>query len=97
MRRVEFKPGEIKIRVTNPQREDLTIASVAVDDAIVPYSVDGDRTLGRLSSATIVVPYAWVEDDPITVGVTSSTGIETTKEIAAAVETPEPRLQIAPR
>jgi ZIP family zinc transporter len=90
VRRVEFKPGEIKIRVTNPQREDLTIASVAVDDAIVPYSVDGDRTLGRLSSATIVVPYAWVEDDPITVGVTSSTGIETTKEIAAAVETPEP-------
>jgi zinc transporter, ZIP family len=90
VRRVEFKPGEIRIRVTNPQRDDLTIASVAVDDAIVPYSVDGDRTLGRLRSATIVVPYAWVEDEPISVGVTSSTGIETTKEIAAAVETPEP-------
>jgi zinc transporter, ZIP family len=90
VRRVEFKPGEIRIRVTNPQRDDLTIASVAVDDAIVPYSVDGDRTLGRLRSATIVVPYAWVEDEPITVGVTSSTGIETTEEIAAAVETPDP-------
>jgi ZIP family zinc transporter len=90
VRRVEFKPGEIRVRVTNPQRDDLTIASVAVDDAIVPYSVDGDRTLGRLRSATIVVPYAWVEDEPITVGVTSSTGIETTEEIAAAVETPDP-------
>jgi zinc transporter, ZIP family len=90
VRRVEFKPGEIRIRVTNPQRDDLTIASVAVDDAIVRYSVDGDRTLGRLRSATIVVPYAWVEDEPITVGVTSSTGIETTEEIAAAVETPDP-------
>jgi ZIP family zinc transporter len=88
VRRVEFKPGEIRIRVTNPQHQDLTIASVTVDDAIVPYSVDGDSTLGRLRSATIVVPYAWVEDDPISVGVTSSTGIETTKEIAAAVETP---------
>jgi zinc transporter, ZIP family len=90
VRRVEFKQGEIRIRVTNPQRDDLTIASVAVDDAIVPYAVDGDRTLGRLRSATIVVPYAWVEDEPITVGVTSSTGIETTEEIAAAVETPDP-------
>jgi zinc transporter, ZIP family len=90
VRRVEFKPGEIRIRVTNPQREDLTIASVTVDDAIVPFSVDGDRELGRLRSATIVVPYAWVEDDPISVGVTSSTGIETVEQIAAAVETPDP-------
>jgi zinc transporter ZupT len=90
VRRVEFKPGEIRIRVTNPQRDELTIASVAVDNAIVSYSVDGDRTLGRLRSATIIVPYAWVEDEPITVGVTSSTGIETTEEIAAAVETPDP-------
>jgi zinc transporter, ZIP family len=90
VRRVEFKPGEIRIRVTNPQRDDITIAAVTVDDAIVPFSLDGDRTLGRLRSATIVVPYAWVEDDPISVGVTSSSGIQTTEEIAAAVETPEP-------
>jgi ZIP family zinc transporter len=90
IRRVEFKPGEIKIRVTNPQRQDLTIALVTVDDAIVPFSVDGDRTLGRLRSATIVVPHDWVKDEPIAVGITSSTGIETTEEITAAVETPGP-------
>jgi zinc transporter, ZIP family len=90
IRRVEFHPGEIRIKVTNPQRDDLTIATVTVDDAIVPYSVDGDRTLGRLRSAEIVVPYDWVEDEPIAVGVTSSTGIQTTEEIKAAVETPGP-------
>ena len=88
VRRVEFKPGEIKIRVTNPQREDLTIALVTVDDAIVPFTVDGDRTLGHLRSATIAVEHDWVEDEPIAVGVTSSSGIQTTEEIAAAVETP---------
>ena len=71
VRRVEFHPGEIAIRVTNPQREDLTIAAVTVDDAIVPYTVDGPTTLSRLRSATIVVPYAWVEDEPIAVGITS--------------------------
>ena len=92
VRRVVFEPGEIRIRVTNPQRETLTIASVTVDDAIVPFTLDGPQELGRLRSSTIVVSYDWVEDEPITVGVTSSTGIETVEEIPAAVETPEPSL-----
>src|SRR5215210_6035285 len=89
IRRVEFHPGEIRIRVTNPQRDELTIASVTVDDAVVPFDVDGDRTLGRLRTGEIVVQYDWVRDEPISVGVTSSTGIETTKELTAAVRTPE--------
>ena len=93
IRRVEFERGEIRIRVTNPQPEDLTIAAVTVDDAIVPFTVDGSDTLSRLRSATIVVPYDWVEDEPILVGVTSSTGIETTEEIAAAVATPGPSVR----
>lgn len=90
IRRVEFRPGEIRIVVRNPQPDDLTIANVNVDDAIVPFTVEGPATLGRLRSATIVVPFDWVEGDPISVGVTSSTGIQTLEEIPAAVETPEP-------
>lgn len=88
IRRVEFKRTEIRVRVTNPQQDDLTIASVTVDDAIVPFELDGPRTLGRLRSSTIVIPYRWVEEEPLAVGVTSSTGIETVEEIPAAVETP---------
>jgi zinc transporter ZupT len=93
VRRIEFEPGEIRILVRNPQRDDLTIANVNVDDAIVPYSVDGPTTLGRLRSSTIVVPFQWVDGDPITVGVTSSTGIQTVREVPAAVETPQPSVQ----
>ena len=74
--------------MTNPQQDDLTIASVTVDDAIVPFSLDGPQTLGRLRSSTIVIPYDWTPEDPISVGVTSSSGIETVEAIAAAVETP---------
>jgi len=88
VRRVTFEPGTIEVAVTNPQQGDLTIATVTVDDAIVPFSLDGPHTLGRLRSSTIVVPYDWVDGEPIVVGVTSSTGIETAHEIAAAVETP---------
>ena len=89
VRRVEFRPGEIRVRVTNPQRETITIASVTVDDAIVPFSVDGDRTLGRLRSATLVVPYDWVDGEPLSIGVTSSTGVQTTEDVPAAFETPQ--------
>ena len=88
IRRVEFHPGEIRIRVTNPQRDDLTIAAVAVDDAILPFGLDGPQTLGRLRSSEIIVPYDWVEEEPISVGVTSSTGIQTVENIPAAVQTP---------
>ena len=88
IRRVEFDPGEIRVRVTNPQQADLTIASVTVDDAIVPFELDGPATLDRLRSSTVVIPYRWVDGDPMTIGVTSSSGIETVEEIAAAVETP---------
>jgi zinc transporter, ZIP family len=95
IRRVELHPGEIHIRVTNPQRDDLTIASVAVDDAIVPFDVDGPRTLPRLRSSEIVVQYEWVEGEPLSVGVTSSSGIQTVEEIAAATATPEPSARSA--
>jgi ZIP family zinc transporter len=93
IRRVEFKSGEIRIRVTNPQRQKLTIASVTVDNAIVRFRTDGPATLARLRSSTIVVPFHWVDGDPYTVGVTSSSGIETTFAAPAAVETrgPSPR------
>jgi zinc transporter, ZIP family len=87
IRRVEFRPGEVGIRVTNPQRQKLTIASVTVDDAIVPFRLDGPATLGRLRSSTIVVPFHWVEGDPYSLGVTSASGIESTFEVPAAIET----------
>jgi zinc transporter ZupT len=90
IRRVEFRHGDIRIHVRNPQRDDLTIALVTVDDAIVPYTVDGPTTLGRLRSSTIAVVYDWIDGEPISVGVTSSTGIQTTEEIPAAVLTPQP-------
>ena len=64
IRRVEFKPGEIRVRVTNPQQDDLTIASITVDDAIVPFELDGPQTLGRLRSSTVVIPYRWVAGRP---------------------------------
>jgi zinc transporter ZupT len=90
IRRIELRPGEIRVLVRNPQRDAITIAVAAVDDAIVPFTTDGPAELGRLRSTTVVIPFDWVENDPLTVGLTSSTGIQTTGEVAAAVETARP-------
>ena len=84
--RVRRPPRPVQARArsgsgSRTRKDDLTIASVTVDDAIVPFRLDGPAELGRLRSSTIVIPYDWVQDDPITVGVTSSTGIETVEEI----------------
>jgi zinc transporter ZupT len=95
IRRVELSPGEVRVTVRNPQRDDLTVASVTVDDAIVPFTLDGPATLGRLDSTTVVVAYDWVEEEPLAVGITSSTGIETVHEVAAAVATPQPSARSA--
>lgn len=84
--RVQFKEGRIVVHVRNPQTEKLTIASVAVDDAIVNFTFDGPRTLGRLAQTTLEVPYPWIAGEPYAVGITTSTGIETVTEIPAAVE-----------
>ena len=81
-------PGEIRIHVTNPQTDDHDrLRHRRRRDRPVHASTGRARCSGS-ARAPIVVPYDWVADEPITVGVTSSTGIETTKEIAAAVETP---------
>jgi zinc transporter ZupT len=88
IRRVEFRPGEIRVLVRNPQREPITIAVATVDDAIVPFTTDGPDELGRLRSTRVVIPYDWVAEEPIAVGLTSSTGIQTSVAIGAAVETP---------
>ena len=93
IRRVELRQGEVRIHVTNPQSDAVTVALVTVDDAIVPFTTEGPRKVKRLRSTTIVVHYNWVRDEPLSVGVTSSTGIQTTKEIAAAVETPRATAQ----
>ena len=78
----EWVSQEIRIHVTNPSAR-ISIATVTVDD---DRSVHRRRPHHprRLRSAAIVVPYAWVQDEPISVGITSSTGIQTTDEIAAA-------------
>lgn len=82
------QPGEMQVRVTNGGPEPVTIAQVMVDDAVWAHTLDGDRTLGRLESRTITLPYPWVEGEPHEVMLLTSTGTVFSGEVAVATQTP---------
>ena len=82
------RPGQVQVRVVNGGPEPVTIAQVLVDDASWVHTVDGDRTLARLDSRTIRIPYPWVEGEPHTVTLVTGTGLTFTGEIAVATQAP---------
>jgi zinc transporter ZupT len=91
IQRVAFPAeGTLRIHVVNGGPEPVTIAQVTVDDAFWEFQVDPDPVVQRLGSATIDVPYPWVDGEPVAVGVLTSTGVTFTHEIAVATRSPEP-------
>jgi ZIP family zinc transporter len=82
------RPHEMRVRVTNGGPEPVTISQVAIDDATWIHEIDGGRTVGRLESRTITIPYPWVEGEPHEVLLVTSTGTTFSGEIAVATQTP---------
>ncbi len=86
--RVSLAPGSITLAVVNGGPEPVTIAQVTVDEAFRQFEMTPSTTLNRLGRATIVIPYAWVQDEAHLVTLLTSTGLTFEHEIALAVETP---------
>lgn len=80
--------GMMEVRVVNGGPEAVTLAQVMVDDANWVHSIDGSRTIERLQSRTIRIPYPWVEGEPHTVALVSSTGLTFTGEVPVAALSP---------
>jgi zinc transporter ZupT len=81
-------PGMIEIDVVNDGPDEITIAQVRVDDAYWQFEMEPAGTLGRLESATITLPYPWVEDEAHAISILSSTGVVFDAEVPVAVESP---------
>lgn len=82
------EPGMIEMDVVNDGPDDITIAQVRVDDAYWQFAMNPDGPLGRLESATISIPYPWVEDEAHAISLLSSTGVVFDAEVAVAIESP---------
>jgi zinc transporter ZupT len=68
--------------------EPDTIAHLMVDDANWVHSLSGGRTLERLATRTITIPYPWVQGEPHTVTLVSGTGLTFSAELPVAVLSP---------
>jgi zinc transporter ZupT len=76
--------------VVNGGPEPVTIAQVMVDDAYWNFTIEPSPTIDRLKTATINLPYPWVEGEPNAITLLTSTGTTFEAEVAVATETPTP-------
>jgi len=82
------RTGMMEVDVVNGGPAPVTVAQVFVDDASWVHSMDGPRTIGRLETRRLEVPYPWVEGEPHTVTVVTSTGLTFSRTVDVAVQTP---------
>jgi ZIP family zinc transporter len=81
--------GVMEVRVVNGGPEPVTVAQVMVDDANWVHSLDGSRTIKRLESRIITIPYPWVEGEPHSIALVTSTGLTFTGDVAVATLSPQ--------
>lgn len=77
----------IRMQVTNEGPEPVRISQVLVDEAYWEHTVEPDRTLDRLETATVEVPYDWVEGEPLEITFVTQDGATVTHEVEAATTT----------
>lgn len=82
------EPGIIRMSVVNDGPDPITIAQVRVDDAYWAHEISPGREIGRLGSATITIPYPWVEGEAHMITLLSATGVVFEAEVPVAVESP---------
>ena len=80
----------IELHVRNTGPEELTIAQLAVNEAIMPFTVTPDTTIPRLSRAVIHIPYPWSYGEAYGVTVFTTNAIAFGVDIPVAFETPQP-------
>ena len=84
------RAGEMRVRVVNGGPEPVTIAQVVVDDATWPFTAAEGSYLPRLATRELVLLYPWVEGDPHTVRLVTSTGLTFDATLDVATLTPAP-------
>ena len=93
LERYVLKRGSIDLQIQNTGPEEVKIASVIVNSAVMPFEVTPSSTISRLGRAQIHVNYAWTQGEAYGITVFTSNSIPFTVEIPVAFETPQPSSQ----
>jgi len=88
--RYVLKQGSIELQVRNTSPEEITIAQVIVNDAVMPFEVYPDAVVPRLERATITIAYPWSYGEAYGLIIFTGNAIPFTVDIPVAFETPQP-------
>lgn len=88
--RYYLERNTIELNVQNTGPEEVTIASVIINEAVMPFSVSPSPTIPRLGRATIHVNYAWTYGEAYGITIFTSNAIPFIVDIPVAFETPQP-------
>jgi len=92
LKRGEICSGMERDSSSHPQHgpEELTIASVIINEAVMPFTVTPSPTIPRLGRAEIHVNYAWSEGEAYGITIFTSNAVPFGVDIPVAFETPQP-------
>ena len=88
--RYTLKPNEITLHSRNTGPEQITIASVIINDAVMPFMVSPSADVPRLGRADIHINYSWTHGEAYGIRVFTSNAIPFDIAIPVAFETPQP-------
>ena len=57
--RYHLEPNSVELYVRNTGPREMTIATVIINDSVMPFKVDPSPTIPRLGHAIININYAW--------------------------------------
>jgi zinc transporter ZupT len=85
-----LKRNTIDLHLRNTGPNPLKVASVIINDAVMPFTVTPSPTVPRLGRATIHINYAWSYGEAYGITIFTSNSIPFTVNIPVAFETPQP-------
>jgi zinc transporter, ZIP family len=88
--RYTLEQNEITLHIRNTGPEQLTVASVIINDAVMPFTVSPSADVPRLGQADIHINYAWTHGEAYGIRVFTSNAIPFDVAIPVAFETPQP-------
>lgn len=91
------EPGRIVVKVVNDGPQEVTIPQVLVDEAYWQFMAEPSTTIPRFGQATFTISYPWVQEEAHEIVLITELGGTFASEIAVAVETPEPSVDLFSR
>lgn len=86
--RLEANSVELHVRNTGP--DELVIATVIINDSVMPFKVHPSPTIPRLGRATVQVNYAWSYGEAYRVKIMTGNAVAFETDIPVAFKTPQP-------